>query len=202
MFRKWYTNQHMSLVFGSMVLACSGCTESIHGSEGAVHEAQAVGDELANPVSVRSLPQDSDTHSNVPERASAVVVDANARGATWAFEKPLDLSRYETVQISFTSMGTLVATDTFLAGDALQVEQELSDGDYRWRLVLRPTLDAEVKRILGAARAHGDRAEIQRLTKKFQDQGKLATAREAQQNVHAGFFMIRDGEMVQGGIEQ
>ena len=136
------------------------------------------------------------------EKRPATVVEADAFGVTWVLDKTRELPREWTVGVQVTQGGQILIDRTFLAQERLYVEHPLADGDYRWRAVISPTLDSEVKHRLSAARGAGDSAEIHRLTKAFQKEGRLLQASEARQNILFGFFKILDGIRVEGGLEK
>ena len=188
---------------GILLLGQAGCVG------GSIDESQTASSDftptqaasITEVVPARPLIIEQDVIGAVEKRPTTLV-EADAFGVTWILDKTRELPREWTVAVQVIGGGQILIDRTFSVQDRLHVEHPLADGNYRWRAVISPTLDSDVKYRLAAARGAGDSAEIQHLTTVFQKEGRLLQASEARQNILSGFFMILDGLRVEGGLEK
>jgi hypothetical protein len=101
---------------------------------------------------------------------------------------------YDSAVLTVSGPGDSVLRREFAAGEALvflvndRDKAVIEDGEYTWEIRFAPSLDAEAKRALRAARETGDPADIERLKEKGAVPGEAL--------VVSGYFRVKGGWII------
>lgn len=206
------------------VWALSACAvesdDSAEAVEGVERSVVAANPESRAPEEVRQSPRDvvreaaasptralevdtrrfpgADADSVAGHRSASSAVTGASGSLSWDVASKLGASGWAASQIKLDVQGAdgLHVTRVFEKGAALTLTDALPDGQYSWRAVMTPELDAEVQAQLREARLAGSPSKARAAVEALRRQGRVPTLAQAAAHVQTGYFSLREGKVV------